>query len=72
MSNLNKNINKPPRRQTTLTVTSKTSKPDETHNRVAELAYGYWEARGRPFGSPEQDWFRAEHDFRVMLGSANE
>ena len=27
---------------------------------VAKLAYQYWEERGRPFGSPEADWFRAE------------
>ncbi len=28
------------------------------------LAYRYWEDRGRPFGSPEIDWFRAENDLR--------
>ena len=31
---------------------------------IAELAYTYWEARGRPWGSPEEDWFRAEHEFK--------
>jgi len=30
------------------------------HEFVAKLAYQYWEERGRPFGSPEADWFRAE------------
>ena len=30
------------------------------HDFVAKLAYQYWEERGRPFGSPEADWFRAE------------
>ncbi len=29
---------------------------------IAQLAYEYWERRGRPFGSPEVDWFRAESD----------
>jgi hypothetical protein len=29
-------------------------------SRVAELAYSYWEARGRQGGSPEEDWLRAE------------
>jgi hypothetical protein len=29
---------------------------------VAQLAYHYWEARGRPLSSPEEDWFRAEQD----------
>jgi Protein of unknown function (DUF2934) len=27
---------------------------------VQRLAHAYWEARGRPCGSPEKDWFRAE------------
>ncbi|MGH9572248.1 MAG: DUF2934 domain-containing protein [Candidatus Acidiferrales bacterium] len=26
---------------------------------IAEQAHGYWERRGRPFGSPEVDWCRA-------------
>jgi len=33
-----------------------------THEEVAQLAFQYWEARGRPLGSPEEDWFRAEQD----------
>jgi len=32
------------------------------HEEIAELAYWYWEARGRPVGSPEEDWFRAEQE----------
>jgi hypothetical protein len=31
---------------------------------IAELAYTYSEVRGRPCGSPEEDWFRAEHEFK--------
>lgn len=34
--------------------------------RIALLAYSYWEARGRRGGTPEEDWFRAEH---VILGN---
>jgi len=30
------------------------------HEQTAELAYQLWESRGRPFGSPEVDWFSAE------------
>jgi hypothetical protein len=30
------------------------------HELTAELAYQLWEPRGRPFGSPEVDWFSAE------------
>jgi hypothetical protein len=29
---------------------------------IAQLAYHYWEERGRPFGSPEVDWFRATEE----------
>ena len=35
-----------------------------THEDVACVAYFYWERRGRPSGSPEVDWFRAEADLR--------
>ena len=27
---------------------------------VAELAYHFWEERGCPEGSPEEDWYKAE------------
>jgi hypothetical protein len=33
---------------------------EDRHELVAKLAYKLWEERGRPFGSPEVDWFRAE------------
>jgi len=32
---------------------------------IARLAYSYWEDRGGDGGSPEEDWFRAEHEVRV-------
>jgi hypothetical protein len=32
---------------------------EDRHEFVAKLAYEYWEERGRPFGSPTADWFRA-------------
>jgi len=34
---------------------------------TAERAYGLWESRGRPEGSPEVDWFEAERRLRVDL-----
>lgn len=37
---------------------------ESTHDRIARLAYSYWEARGRPNGSPEADWFRAAEEIR--------
>lgn len=30
--------------------------------RVAPLAYRYWQLRGSPLGSPNQDWFLAERE----------
>jgi len=37
------------------------------HEIVRELAYQHWEKRGRPFGSPEVDWFAAEDALRSYL-----
>ena len=34
------------------------------HEEIALLAYMYWEARGRPADSPEEDWLRAEEEIR--------
>jgi Protein of unknown function (DUF2934) len=31
---------------------------------VQRLAHAYWEARGRPWGSPEKDWLRAEQKIK--------
>ena len=33
-----------------------------THEEIARLAYAYWEARGHPHGSAQEDWFRAERE----------
>ena len=33
------------------------------HEQIEKLAYQLWEARGRPLGSPDEDWFRAEQEF---------
>ncbi len=30
---------------------------------IAEIAYGYWEARGCEGGDPMEDWIRAETEF---------
>jgi hypothetical protein len=39
--------------------------PDEalsSQEKIAALAYSYWEARGYQGGSPEEDWLRAERE----------
>ena len=43
---------------------------ENRHEFVAKLAYHYWEDRGRPFGSPEVDWIRAEQAvYSALLAS---
>ena len=39
--------------------------------KVALLAYSYWEKRGRHGGSPEEDWYRAEKEVLDQLGLSN-
>jgi hypothetical protein len=34
---------------------------------IANLAYRYWQERGGPIGSPEQDWYRAERELGAFL-----
>jgi DUF2934 family protein len=31
---------------------------------IAQLAYTYWEERGKPIGAPNEDWFRAEQEIK--------
>jgi hypothetical protein len=46
------------------------SKDDPAYmERVAELAYRYWEMRGCPIGSSDEDWFRAEQEITRECGS---
>lgn len=37
--------------------------PLSAHDRIALIAYGYWEARGFQPGDTEQDWLRAEKEY---------
>jgi Protein of unknown function (DUF2934) len=37
------------------------SEPENQHE-IAALAYKFWQARGCPDGTPEEDWFRAEKE----------
>ena len=38
------------------------------HAQIEKLAYQFWEERGRPLGSSEEDWFRAERELVHELG----
>ena len=35
---------------------------------IAQRAFEYWNERGRPFGSPEEDWYRAEREIKSHKG----
>ena len=41
-----------------------------SRERIARLAYSYWEARGRQGGSAEEDWFRAERELAAIPAGA--
>ena len=42
---------------------------DDYGAQVEKLAYRFWEERGRPSGSPEEDWFKAERELqRELIG----
>jgi Protein of unknown function (DUF2934) len=38
------------------------STQDDRHEEIALRAYGLWQERGSPIGSPEEDWLRAEQE----------
>jgi hypothetical protein len=38
---------------------------EPTREEIARLAEKFWMERGRPEGSPEQDWLRAEQELRT-------
>ena len=35
------------------------------HAEISRIAYSYWEARGYQGGSQEDDWLRAEQEYRL-------
>jgi len=51
----------------TITALEKPSEPENQHE-VAALAYEFWQARGSPDGTAEEDWFRAEQDISASKG----
>jgi hypothetical protein len=46
----------------TTTVAEPVAAAQLSRDRIAQLAYLYWEARGRQGGSSEADWLRAEQE----------
>ncbi len=51
-----------PKTSTKRKTTTKNPPPPPSYQEIAKLAQRYWDDRGRPEGSPEQDWLRAEKD----------
>ncbi len=37
----------------------------EDQQEIDILAYHFWQERGCPIGSPEEDWFRAEQSLKA-------
>jgi len=40
----------------------------DIHAQIEKLAYQFWEERGRPLGSSEEDWLRAERELLHHFG----
>ena len=38
-----------------------------SHEEIAFRAYHFWEERGRPWGTPETDWFKAQQELSSEL-----
>jgi hypothetical protein len=63
------NESRTPDKQQPLELT--TDFPGESrHEFVAKLAYKLWVQRGRPFGSPDVDWFAAERAVYASLAAS--
>jgi Protein of unknown function (DUF2934) len=45
-------------------------RPAADREAIDRLAYLYWEERGCPNDSPDEDWFRAEAELRQQLADA--
>ena len=48
-----------------LSETSASSGASVPDDEIARRAYALWESRGRPIGSPEEDWYRAMHELHA-------
>lgn len=46
-------------------VNEHTELPAPSHEEIARRAYQLWEERGKPHGSPDEDWHLAEHELQA-------
>jgi hypothetical protein len=42
---------------------------DPSDQQIQLRAYQFWEERGMPWGTPETDWFKAEHELTKPEGT---
>ena len=42
---------------------------ENPHEVIAQIAYNFWETRGRNSGTALEDWVRAEHEYRQRLAA---
>jgi Protein of unknown function (DUF2934) len=45
---------------------------NSSHDEIAVRAYYLWEERGRPIGSPAEDWSRAENEISGAAAAQEE
>lgn len=48
------------------------SRTEPPHAEVERLAFKFWMERGRPLGTPDIDWFRAEAELAAAPGKAED
>ena len=52
---------------TSVAETDARARQELTDEEIARRAYNLWENRGKPMGSPEEDWHRATEELRAGL-----
>ena len=53
-------------RKSAAIVSSEPFSPDWSDEEIARLAYDLWERRGRPMGSPDEDWHQAKEQLKEV------
>jgi hypothetical protein len=56
---------KPAAKKTTVAPATPVTHAEPTREEITRLAEKFWMERGRPEGSPELDWLRAEQELRT-------
>jgi hypothetical protein len=54
----------PRTRKSSVIVSSESLSPNGSDEEIARRAYDLWERRGRPMGSPDEDWYQAKEQLK--------